>query len=82
MAEQLSRALEHKIAYNYVPLEVFRTFDFPGADDLGNTFQYKRDFEREYCAARDLSVSRALNPQLQTFAAWLRMNKQLIPLPA
>jgi uncharacterized protein YbjT (DUF2867 family) len=80
MAEELSRALEEPVAYTYVPPEVYRTFGFPGADDLGNMFQYKRDFEDAFCAARDLAVSRSLNPELQTFAQWLARNKARIPL--
>ena len=53
---------------------------FPGADDLGNMFQYKHDFEKEYCGARSLAFSRSLNPALQTFAAWLAANKARIPV--
>ena len=55
--------------YNDVPPEVYRGFGFPGAEDLGNMFQFKRDFERDFCGARDLEVARALNPSLQTFDA-------------
>ena len=63
MAAALSRALGEEVAYNYVPPEVYRTFGFPGADDLANMFQFKRDFERDFCGARDLGRSRALNPE-------------------
>ncbi len=80
MAKTLSEGLGLDVAYNYVPPEVFRTFGFPGADDLGNMFQYMRDFERDFCAARDLNLSRSLNPKLQTFAAWLAANKERIPI--
>lgn len=80
MAAALSRALEQPVAYQYVPPEVYRTFGFPGADDLGNMFHYKRDFEQEYCASRDLAFSRSLNPELQTFAQFLAANKSKIPL--
>ena len=80
MAAALGRALEQPVVYNYVPPEIYRTFGFPGADDLGNMFQYKRDFETEYCAARDLTLARSLNPELQTFADWLSRNKSKIPL--
>ena len=45
---------------------MFRGFGFPGADDMGNMFQFKRDFEDEYVGARDLEVARSLNPELQT----------------
>ena len=80
MAAALSHALEQPVTYNYVPPEVYRTFGFPGADDLANMFQYKRDFESEYCGVRDLSFSRALNPELQTFAQWLSQNKSKMPI--
>ena len=43
-------------------------------------FQFKRDFEREFCAPRDLEASRSLNPQLQTFAQWLEANVDRIPV--
>jgi uncharacterized protein YbjT (DUF2867 family) len=80
MAEGLSRALEQPVAYNAVPFDVYRGFGFPGADDLGNMFQYKHDFESEFCGARDIAFSRELNPELQTFAQWLSRNKSKIPL--
>jgi len=80
MAQGLSEALGQEVVYNYVPPEVYRTFGFPGADDLGNMFQYKRDFEKEFCGARDLAVSKALNPKLQTFAEWARAHKDQIPV--
>ena len=43
-------------------------------------FQFKRDFESDYCGARDLDVSQALNPALQTFDQWLAQNGSRIPL--
>jgi uncharacterized protein YbjT (DUF2867 family) len=80
MAAAMSRALGQPVRYHDVPPEVFRGFGFPGADDLGNMFQFKRDFEREYCASRNPEVARALNPALQTFDAWLAANGKRIPL--
>ena len=80
MAESFSRALGVQVAYNDVPQEVYRGLGFPGADDLGNMFQFKRDFNDYFCGARSLAVSGALNPGLQTFDKWLARNKQLIPL--
>ncbi len=79
MAAQLTRVLGIPVAYQYVPPEIYRTFGFPGADDLANMFQYKRDFEREFCGARDVSFARALHPRLQTFSQWLEANKARIP---
>ena len=80
MAAAMSRALEQPVAYSYVPPEVYRTFGFPGADDLANMFQYYRDFEAEFCGARSVEFSRSLNPELQSFATWLSANKSKIPL--
>ncbi len=80
MAAALSKALGQDVRYNDVEPEVYRSFDFPGAEDLGNMFQFKRDFERDYCGARDLKFARVLNPELQTFDQWLAQNKGRIPL--
>jgi uncharacterized protein YbjT (DUF2867 family) len=80
MAAAMSRAFEQPVVYKYVPPEVYRTLGFAGAEDLGNMFQYKRDFETEYCGARDLAFTRALNPELQTFEQWLARNKSRIPI--
>jgi len=80
MAAALTKALGRPVRHNAVPPEVFRSFGFPGADDLGNMFQFNRDFSKEFCAARDLNFSRSLNPALQTFAAWLDRNAKRIPL--
>ena len=79
MAAALSRALGEEVAYAYVPPEVYRTFGFPGADDLANMFQFNRDFSDDFCTLRDLELSRSLNPALQTFDAWLAANAGRIP---
>jgi uncharacterized protein YbjT (DUF2867 family) len=80
MAAALTRALGREVRYNDVPPEAYRKFGFPGAEDLGNMFQFNRDFAEAFCAARSLEVSRALNPELQTFDQWLARNKGRIPL--
>src|SRR5207249_4688041 len=80
MATAFSKALGREVRYNAVTPEAFRGFGFPGAEDLGNMFQFKRDFEEAYCGARNIAATRALNPALQTFEAWLAANKGRIPL--
>ncbi len=79
MAKVLSDALGEEVVYTYAPPEVYRTFGFPGADDLGNMFQYYRDFATEFSGARSVEVSRTLNPALQSFAQWAEANKGRIP---
>ena len=80
MASALKRALGKDVTYKAVPPEVYRGFGFPGAEDLGNMFQFNRDFAQAFCGPRNPDIARALNPSLQTFDVWLAQNKGRIPL--
>ncbi len=82
MAAALTRAMGEAVGYQDVPPEVYRSFGFPGADDMGNMFQFKRDFNEEYCRARNVEFTRSLNPELQTLEQWLDQNAGRIPVPA
>jgi uncharacterized protein YbjT (DUF2867 family) len=82
MAAALTRALGVEVRYRDVPPDVYRAFGFPGADDLGNMFQFKRDFEEVFRRARDPSFARSLNPSMQTFDEWLAENGHRIPIEA
>ncbi len=80
MAAALTQALGEPVRYQDVPADVYRTFPFPGADEMGNMFQYKRDFADAFVGARDLDAVRALLPELQTFDQWLARNGKRIPV--
>jgi uncharacterized protein YbjT (DUF2867 family) len=80
MAAVFSEVLGKEVRYNSVPPEVYRGFGFPGADDLGNMFQFKHDFEEYFSGRRSPDFSRSLNPSLQSFKMWLTQNKNAIPL--
>ena len=80
MAADLSDALGREVQYQAVPFDVFRSLGFPGADDLGNMFQFNHDFSDRFCAARSIEFSRSLNPRLQTFAQWLGRHVREIPI--
>jgi uncharacterized protein YbjT (DUF2867 family) len=80
MAAELTQALGEKVTYQEVPPEVYRSFGFPGADDLGNMFQFKRDFNDHYRGARSVEFSRSLNPDLQSLDQWLSRNGSRIPI--
>ena len=82
LAEGMSRAVGQEVRYNNVPPEVYRSFGFPGADDLGNMFQFKRDFNDYFVGVRDIKFARDLNPELQTFDEWLAVHGAEIPIPA
>jgi uncharacterized protein YbjT (DUF2867 family) len=80
MAAAFTRALGKEVRYNPVPPEVYRGFGFPGADDLGNMFQFYADFEPALLASRNIALSRALNPELESFDMWLKRNASRIPI--
>ena len=80
MAAAMTKAFGQSVRYNAVTPEQYRAFGFTGAEDLGNMFQLKRDFNDVYCQARDVVISRSLNSGLQTFETWLAQNKGRIPL--
>ena len=80
IAKSLSKALGQEVRYTPVTPAAYRGFGFPGADDLGNMFQFYADFEQDCCDARNISETKTLNPELMTFDRWLAQNKSRIPL--
>lgn len=78
MASGFAEALGQEVRYNSIDPAVYRGFGFPGAEDLGNMFQFYRDFERDVRAARDVAKTRELNPRTKTFKAWLAENREKI----
>ncbi len=79
MAAALSDAMGEPVTHYPVPFEEYRSYDFPGAEDLGNMFQFNHDFADYFCDARSLEVSRRLNPSLMSFSDWLAVNGERIP---
>ena len=80
MAEKLSKGLGIKCTYNAVTPDAYRGFGFPGAEDLGNMFQFYADFEDYFVGARNTDFARSLNPKLQNFDQWLAKNKSKLAL--
>jgi uncharacterized protein YbjT (DUF2867 family) len=80
MATALGKAISQEVTFNSVPFEVYRGFGFPGADDLGNMFQFNHDFADTFNGTRSIEVSKKLNPELKTFETWLEENAQRIPM--
>jgi uncharacterized protein YbjT (DUF2867 family) len=80
MAKSLSNALGQEVIFNNVSPDTFRSFGFPGADDLGNMFQFYRDFDEVCNKVRDVNFSRELNPELKSFDTWLAEKGRLIPV--
>ena len=80
LAAKIGNAIGEPVTFHDVDPDVYRGFGFPGADELGNMFQFKRDFNDYYCGARDVQVARTLNPSLQSFDDWLARHKSQIPV--
>lgn len=80
MAAAMSKAVGEEIHFNNVTPETYRSFGFPGADDLGNMFQFYRDFDDDCNSVRDVGFSKKLNPELKDFETWLSENAARIPL--
>jgi len=80
MAKSFSKALGQEVRYNAITPAAFRALGFPGADDLGNMFQFYSEFEQDLCDARNISETKSLNPELMTFDRWLTQNRSRLPL--
>ncbi len=80
MATKFGRALGKKVEFQDVPFDVYRGLGFPGADDLGNMFQFQAILGDEFLRLRDLELSRSLNPALLTFDSWLGANATRVPI--
>lgn len=79
-AEAFSEKFGEKVTYNAIPFDVYRSFGFPGADDLGNMFQFKCEFQDDFCGVRSVSESKKLNPELMSFKSWLAENGDKISI--
>jgi len=80
MAAKMGRALERKVSFQDLPFDVFRGLGFPGADDLGNMFEYQALLGDEFLKTRDLPLSRSLDPDLLSFDNWLSTNASRMPI--
>ena len=80
IANAMGKALGERVVYNKVPADIYRGFGFPGADELGNMFQFYDEFAKELNKTRDVSFSRQLNPELLDFEQWLNKYANKIPV--
>lgn len=80
MADKISRALGETVRYYAIDPDVFRSLGFPCAEDLGNMFQFKRDFNDHFRSPRDIKLAKSLNPELLKFDMWLNEYASKIPV--
>ncbi|WP_159617912.1 NmrA/HSCARG family protein [Arthrobacter zhaoguopingii] len=77
-ASQLGDALGEPVRFQSVPYDTFRGFGFPGAEEMGNMFQYYGDFDTEFTGARELEWLRRFVPGLNDFRTWAAENAQAL----
>lgn len=79
MAQSLSHFLDEEVAYNSISAQQFRDLGFDGSEDLGNMFQFYRDYDA-YNSNRDVEKSKELNSELKNFEEWLEEYGSEIPI--
>jgi len=80
MAAKMGKALGREVGFYDVPFDTFRGLGFPGADDLGNMFEYQHIVEDAFLRSRDVKLSHELNPALLDFDQWLAVNAKRMPI--
>jgi uncharacterized protein YbjT (DUF2867 family) len=80
LASKLGNAFGEPVRYNPIDFDTYRGFGFPGADDMGNMYQFNIEFADDFLAQRDVAKTKQLNPELQDLNTWLAVNKDRIPL--
>lgn len=74
MAAKLGKALGQQVSFYDMPFDAYRALGFPGADDLGNMFEYHLLLGEKFLRARDPKTTRELNPATRDFDQWLGDN--------
>jgi uncharacterized protein YbjT (DUF2867 family) len=79
MAAGLARAMGKTVNYYPIKAADYRALGFPGADDLGNMFQFYAEFADMLIKTRDIPTAKKLHPGLMDFADWLKKYGAQIP---
>ena len=66
----ISKVTGKTIKYKQVPVEVYATFPFPGADDLAYMFDFFKKGHNQ-----DHAITKRLNPNVLSFEEWAERNK-------
>jgi uncharacterized protein YbjT (DUF2867 family) len=80
LAAAFTRHLGRPVTFYDMPFDDYRALGFPGADDMGNMYQWQAIAGEEFLSQRSAETARALNPALLTFDAWLAANASRIPV--
>jgi len=81
MARALGAALGEPVRARTPEPADYARLPFPGAPELANMFQFKRDFEAAFRGRRAVDATRRLHPSLLGFDAWLARHAHRIAIP-
>jgi uncharacterized protein YbjT (DUF2867 family) len=80
LAAAFEKHLGRPVAFYDMPFDDYRALGFPGADDMGNMYQWQAIMGEEFLGYRSAETARSLNPELLNFDAWLAANASRIPI--
>lgn len=80
LAAGLAKHLGEPVGFYDMPFDDYRGLGFPGADDLGNMFQFQAILGEEFLRTRSVALARELHPGIRDFDAWLARHAREIPL--
>ncbi len=79
LAAGFTEALAEEVRYAPLTFDAYRGLGFPGADDVGNMFQFIHDFHDVFRRTRHPELARRLHAGLLSFRDWLTVNGRSIP---
>jgi len=80
LASAISEAKGFPIEFKTISFEDYRKEEFPGARDLSNMFQWQEENNEEFCARRDIEITKTLNPSVLNLKKWLTLYVKDIPV--
>ena len=78
MSAVVAKEFNVTVHYNPIDADTFRTFPIPGVEEIGNNFQYFRDFNDEFLKFRSVESMNNLNPNPQSFADFVSAHRDQI----
>jgi len=79
LADAFATHLGRPVTFYDMPFDDYRALGFPGADDMGNMYQWQAIMGEEFLGQRSADTARALNPELLSFDSWLAANAAQVP---
>jgi uncharacterized protein YbjT (DUF2867 family) len=79
LASAFATHLGRPVTFYDMPFDDYRALGFPGADDMGNMYQWQAIMGEEFLDQRSADTAREFNPDLLDFDAWLALNASQIP---